>query len=168
MAIKVTRLDLDASGLRRAAGRSDDAAAARRMLALALVLEGKSRREAATAAGMDRQSLRDWVHRYNAEGLSGLSDRPRPGPTPRLDAKQMDELAEIVAAGPDPERHQVVRWRRIDLQAVIAERFAVDVHERSVGKILRRLNFRRMSVRPKHPKSETGAQSAFKKTSPSW
>jgi Homeodomain-like domain len=91
MAIKVTRLDLDASGLRRAASRSDDAAAARRVLALALVLEGKSRRVPA-AAGMDRQSLRDWVHRYNAEGLCGLSDRPRPGPRPRLDAQQMVEV----------------------------------------------------------------------------
>jgi transposase len=168
MAVKITRLDLDASGLRRAAARSDDASAARRMLALALVLEGKSRSTAAVAAGMDRQSLRDWVHRYNSEGLFGLSDRPRPGPTPRLDGKQMAELAEIVAAGPDPERHQVVRWRRIDLKAVIAERFAVELHERSVGKLLKRLGLRRMSVRPKHPKSETTAQSAFKKTLPSW
>lgn len=74
-AIRITRVDLDAAGLRRAARGASDAAAARRMLALALVLEGKSRAEAAHAAGMDRQTLRDWVHRYNEEGLAGLSDR---------------------------------------------------------------------------------------------
>ena len=70
--IRITRVDLDASGLRLAARRSSSVAASRRMLALALVLEGKSRTEAAQAAGMDRQTVRDWVHRYNEEGLAGL------------------------------------------------------------------------------------------------
>jgi len=73
--VVITRLDLDAVGLRRAAARSADADAARRMLALALVLEGRSRHEAAATCGMDRQTLRDWVHRYNAEGLGGLSSK---------------------------------------------------------------------------------------------
>ena len=74
-AIEIVRRDLDATGLRRAAGRSRDAAAARRRLALALGLEGKSRGEVAQAAGLDRQTLRDWVPRTNADGLAGLSDR---------------------------------------------------------------------------------------------
>ena len=78
--IAITRMDLDAPGLRRAAARCREAASTRRMLALALVVEGKSRTDAARACGMDRQMLRDWVHRYNAEGLAGLSDRPQPGP----------------------------------------------------------------------------------------
>jgi transposase-like protein len=52
------------------------------MLALASVLEGSSREAAARAAGMDRQTLRDWVHRYNAVGLPGLHDRPRSGRKP--------------------------------------------------------------------------------------
>src|SRR3954467_15609312 len=64
----VPRRELGAGELRREAGRCRDARAARRMLALALVLEGASREEAARAAGMERQTLRDWVHRYNAEG----------------------------------------------------------------------------------------------------
>jgi transposase len=78
-AVAITRLDHTAQDLRTAAKRSDDVAAARRMLALALVLEGKSRSEAATFCGMDRQSLRDWVHRYNAEGLEGLRNSTAPG-----------------------------------------------------------------------------------------
>src|SRR5437763_265141 len=84
MTVAVTRKELGAVELRREAGRCRDARAARRMLALALVLEGASREEAARAAGMDRQTLRDWVHRYNEEGLPGLHDRRRPGPRPRL------------------------------------------------------------------------------------
>ena len=166
MAVAVTRLDLDASDLRREATRCRDAKAARRMLALALVLEGSSRAMAARHAGMDRQTLRDWVHRYNAEGLAGLRDRPHPGPTPRLTPEQQAELARLVEDGPDPEQDGVVRWRRVDLQAVIARRFGVQLHERSVGKVLRRLGFARLSVRPEHPKSQPEAQDAFKKLPP--
>src|SRR5919199_2423334 len=104
------------------------------MLAPALVLEGCSREDAARAAGMDRRTLRDRVHRYNAEGLPGLRDRPRPGRRPRLTPEQGAELAAVVERGPDPDRDGVVRWRRVDLQAPIEARFAVRLHERSVGK----------------------------------
>src|ERR671938_848911 len=168
MTVAVTRKELGAGELRREAGRCRDARAARRMLALALVLEGGSREEAARAAGMDRQTLRDWVGRYNAEGLAGLRDRPRPGPRPRLTPGQEAELAAAVERAPDPDRDGVVRWRRIDLQALIEARFAVRLHERSVGKLLRRLGFARLSVRPKHPLSDPAAQEAFKKASPTW
>ena len=168
MAVAITRGDLDAAGLRREARRCRDAAAARRMLALALVLEGRSREEAARHAGMDRQTLRDWAHRYNAEGLAGLRDRPRPGRKPRLTPEQTAGLGRLVDQGPDPERDGAVRWRRVDLRALIKERFGVELHERSVGKLLRRLGFARLSVRPKHPSSDPAAQAAFEQTSPTW
>jgi transposase len=168
MAVAITRRELDAGGLRREAGRCRDAKAARRMLALGLVLEGSSREAAARAAGMDRQTLRDWVHRYNEEGLAGLRDRARSGRRPRLTPEQEAELATAVERGPDPDREGVVRWRRVDLQALIETRFAVHLHERSVGKVLRRLGFARLSVRPKHPLSDPVAQDAFKKASPTW
>lgn len=164
--VAITRTELDAAGLRRAAARSRDAAAARRMLALAFVLDGRARGEAAELCGMDRQTLRDWVHRYNAEGLAGLSDRLQPGPKPRLSAKQEAEVAGWVEAGPEVGKHGVVRWRRVDLQALIAERFGVRLHERSVGKLLARLHFRRLSPRPRHPGHDAQAQASFGATSP--
>src|SRR4051794_8598008 len=139
MTVAITRKEPGAGELRREARRCRDARAARRMLALALVLEGASREEAARAAGMDRQTLRDWVHRYNAEGLAGLRDRPRSGRRPRLTPEQEAELATAVEQGPDPDRDGVARWRRVDLQALIEARFALRLHERSVGKVLRRL-----------------------------
>jgi transposase len=168
MTVAITRRELDTGGLRREAGRCRDARAARRMLALALVLGGASRAEAARAAGMDRQTLRDWVHRSNEEGLAGLRDRRRPGPRPRLTPEQEAELVAAVERGPDPDRDGVVRWRRVDLKALIETRFAVRLHERSVGKVLRRLGFARLSVRPRHPKADAAAQAAFKKASPRW
>ncbi len=104
VAVAITRMELDAAGLRRAAGRERAGAASRRMLALALVLEGASRTEAARLAGMDRQTLREWVHRYNAEGLAGLHDRVGvTGPARRLSAAPEAEVAEWVRRGPDPE-----------------------------------------------------------------
>jgi Winged helix-turn helix len=72
-----------------------------------------------------------------------------------------------VECGPDPDRDGVVRWRRVDLQAVIEARFAARLHERSVGKVLRRPGFVRLSVRPGRPKADEAAQAAFKKASPS-
>lgn len=164
--IAITRGDLTAVELRAAACRTTDARASRRMLAIALVLEGADRATAAASCGMDRQTLRDWVHRYNAEGLAGLVNRtvaPRPR---RLAPEQLAELAAWVEAGPDPVRDGVVRWRRRDLQRRIATAFGVELHERSVGKQLAALGFRRLSVRPQHPKSDPQAQAAFKKTSP--
>src|ERR671928_405330 len=168
MTVAVTRKELGAVELRREAGRCRDARAARRMLALALVLEGGSREEAARAVGMDRQTLRDWVHRYDAEGLDGLRDRRRPGPRPRLTPEQEAELEGVVERGPDPDRDGVVRWRRVDLQALIETRSAVRLHERTVGKVLRRLGFARLSVRPRHPKVDEAAREASKKASPRW
>ncbi len=165
MAVAITREDLTATELRATSGRTKDARAARRMLALALVLEGTDRTTAARSCGMDRQTLRDWVHRYNAEGLAGLVNRGRPARPRQLSPDQMAELASWVEAGPDPARDGVVRWRRRDLQHRIAAAFGVAVHERTVGKYLAVLGYRRLSVRPRHPKVDPEAQAAFKKAS---
>lgn len=164
--VEITRKDHDAWSLRREAARADDVSAARRMLALALVLDGKSRTQAAQSCGMDRQTLRDWVHRYNGEGLLGLCDRARAGRPPHLNAAQTAEIAKLVEDGPDLAAHGVVRWRRIDLKAEIKARFGVDMAEQSVGALLRRLGFRKISARPAHPQGDANARASFKKTSP--
>lgn len=166
--VAITRRDLDAAGLRRAAAHTPDGHAARRMLALALVLEGSGRTEAAKQCGMDRQTLRDWVHRYNEAGLAGLSDRPLPGAKPRLTPEQNAVVARLVEDGPTLAEHGVVRWRRIDLARVIEARFGVHLAERSVGALLHRLGFRRLSARPRHRNHDAAAQATHKKTSPIW
>ncbi len=116
MAFAITRTDLSERELRAAASKTVDAKAARRILALALVLQGVDRKSAAETCGMDRQTLRDWVHRYNADGLEVLPDRRSAGPSPRLSPGQKAELAKMVREGPDLETDGVVRWRRVDLK----------------------------------------------------
>ena len=114
---------------------------------------------------MDRQTLRDWVHGFNGAGPDGLFDNWTDGPTPRLSPEQLDELAKIVEKGPDRTVDGVVRWRRIDLKRVIAERFGVDYHARYVGKLLKKLGFSHISARPRHPAQDERIVEAFKKTS---
>ena len=140
-AIEITHQDLSISQLRAEAARTADAKRARRILAIAMVLDGHSRLVAAQASGMDRQTLRDWVIRYNADGLTGLADRPRPGRQPRLTEAQRCEVAEWVESGPNLKTDGVVRWRCADLRDRIAAKFHVYLHERSVGKLLKKLNF---------------------------
>ena len=164
--IVITRKDKSAKELREEAGRTKDARIARRLLAIALVLEGADRASAARASGMDRQTLRDWVHRYNAEGVAGLADRKAPGAAPQLTAGQKREVAALVEAGPDPQADGVVRWRRIDLKKKIEALFGVKMHERTVGKLLAELGYVRLSARPQHPMSDPEAQEDFKKASP--
>ena len=95
---------------------------------------------------MDRQTLRDWVHRFNAQGPAGLKDNRRRDNPRRLSAAQQAELAQIVETGPDRAVDGVVRWRRIDLQRVIEERFGVAYHERTIGKLLKALGFSHISA----------------------
>jgi transposase len=166
--LAITRIEHTAADLRAMASKSRDGAQVRRLLALASVLEGQSRTEAAAQSGMDRQTLRDWVHRYNAEGIDGLKSSHGPGKPPSLTGEQMAELKATVLKGPDPERHGVVRWRCVDLRAEVARRFTVEVTERTIGKWLRKLELTRLQPRPFHPKKDEVAQATYKKTSPVW
>ena len=166
MTVRITRDDAAASDLRRQSGRVKDGRISRRLLAIALVLEGASRKVAAESCGMDRQTLRDWVHRYNAEGIVGLCNRGGGGVKPLLSEGQKAQLSRWVEAGPDPARDGVVRWRRADLARRIEAEFNVKLHERTVGTYLAKQGFRKLSVRPEHPNANPAAQAAFKKTLP--
>lgn len=107
--------DYSPAQLRQLARYSKDTNQSRRLLSLAAVLDGMSRGEAARIGGMDRQTLRDWVHRFNERGPDGLKNTHAGGQRSRLTPEQKAELASIVETGPDPATDGVVRWRRIDL-----------------------------------------------------
>ena len=112
------RTDYSAAELRRLAKEAKNVNQSRRLLSLAAVLDGMNRADAARVGCMDRQTLRDWVHRFNEAGPEGLKDAWCGGPEPRLSPEQKAELSAIVEAGPAPEIDGVVRWRRLDLKRV--------------------------------------------------
>ena len=158
------RTDFSAGELRRLAAATKNANQSRRLLSIAAVLDGMTRMDAARIGGMERQTLRDWVHRFNRHGPDGLKDSWSEGKPPRLSAEQQAELAHLVETGPDRAVHGVVRWRRVDLKHLIAERFGVVYHERTVGKLLRQLGFAHISARPRHPAQDEQTVATFKKT----
>lgn len=161
------RGDFDAASVRRLACEAEDAAQARRLLAIAAVYDGMSRADAARIGGMDRQTLRDWVHRFNDEGCAGLVNRAAPGNPRQLTPEQEAELAQIVEAGPAAAGlGHLARWRCADLKALIWERWGVDYHERTIGKLLDRAGFSHITTRPRHYRQDQAAMEAFKKTSP--
>jgi len=160
------RDDYDAGQLRGLAGKTRDANQARRLLAIAAVCDGMDRGDAARIGGMDRQTLRDWVHRFNALGPDGVVNRKPSGRPSKLSAEQKEELRHLVEAGPDPQTHGVVRWRCVDLKRVLGQRFAVDLSEVSLGRTLKKLGYSHISARPRHPAQDAQAIAAFKKTFP--
>ena len=167
MTLAITRTDRTAEDLRQAARSSKEVSQARRCLAIASILDGCTRTAAAQSAGMQRQTLRDWVHRYNAEGIAGLLDWPRPARPGLLSAEQAAAFDAIVEAGPDVAVDGVVRWRRVDLKRVVAQRFGVVMAERTIGDLLHARGFRHVSVRPRHPNCDEAVQEDFKEASPS-
>lgn len=161
-AIEITYLDRSAAELRDLAARTRDGAVVRRLLGIAMLLDGWSRGEAATASGMDRQTLCDWVHRYNVSDVAGLETGKRSGRPPAMSDAQMAELKALVIKGPDPDKDGVVRWRCVDLRAAIARLYLVQVNQRTVVKWLRKFNLTRLQPRPYHPKKDAEAQETFK------
>ena len=137
-----------------------------RLLALATALDGMSRDAAARAAGMDRQTLRDWVHRYNAEGVEGLRDRHRPGRPCALDEGQQAALKALVLKGPKLGRDGCVAWRARDLCGLVERRFGVRYSETGMLRLLKGLDLSWQKARPVHPEADLVAQARFKKACP--
>ena len=155
-AVKVTRDDMTAGDLRKASGRVKDGKVARRLLAIALVLEGVSRKVRLRAAGWTGKRCAIGFIGTMRKGLNGLSNRGGGGVKPRLSVDQMAQLSAWVEAGPKAVWCAGVGARRIEAD--------IKLQERTVGTYLAKLGFRRLTIRPEHPKADAEAQAAFKKT----
>ncbi len=165
--VKIVGRTTSAPELRAAAAETHDARAARRLLAVALALEGHSRGAAAEACGMDRQVLRDWIIRFNQGGIDALTNRPAPGRKPRLSGHQRDELCRIIVASRTAQaatgQPAACRLRSADIQQLIADRFGVQMHIATVGRLLGQLKLtktRRQHVGAVPATSEPGFDEA--------
>jgi transposase len=150
--------------LRKLAKAEEDGRVARRLLAIANALDGMDRKAAAEAAGMDRQTLRDWVIRYNEHGIEGLLDCWGGGRPPRLGRDELAELYAIVLAGPDPDKDGICAFTREDLVRICEQRFGKTMHRGTMGRVLRSIGLSRQKARPSHPRKDPASQEAFKKS----
>jgi len=160
------RQDFDAAALRSLARRTREAGQTRRLLAMAEIYDGGSRGDAARIGGVELQTVRDWVLRFNAKGPDGLIDGKAPGQLSKLNDAQRQALARIVESGPIPAVHGVVRWRLIDLAQWVWDEFRITIAKQTLSRELRAMDFRKLSARPRHHAQNEHAIEAFKKTSP--
>ena len=159
------RTDILPTELRGRARREGNGRVAARLIAIANALEGMSRAEAARLAGMDRQTLRDWVIRFNDQGVAGLHDRKAPGRRPYLTDGQMAALKAIILSAPDPDPavYGTTRWRMSDLVRLVEEKWGVRYTETGMLKLVWSLDLSHQQGRPRHPKTDRKAQERFKK-----
>lgn len=160
------RDDFSAVDVRALARRCKHGAQVRRLLAIATILDGGSRSDAALVGGVTRQIVRDWVLRFNADGPDGLATRKAPGPQTILNDEHRHALEEIVEAGPIPAAHGVVRWRIVDLAQWLWDEFKISISKQALGHELRTMGYRKLSARPRHQAQRPEDIAIFKKSSP--
>src|SRR5450631_1188651 len=157
------RWDFNAAQLRGLAKKTKDGPQARRLLALAVIYDGRTRSEAAKLGGVGLQIVRDWVVRFNARGPDGLLDGKSPGQPPKLNDAQRQAVARMIESGPIPAIHGVVRWRLIDLAQWIFEEFRITIARQTLSRELRAMGYRKLSARPRHYAQAEGVIEDFKK-----
>lgn len=135
-----------------------------RIRAVLAVARGHHVPGVARAMSVAERAVRNWVHRYNREGLAGLRDRRR-GRQCRLSRTQLEKLRERIRAGPRPE-DGVCSLRANDIQRVLQREFQVRYARSSVYYLLHhQLEMSYLKPRPLHRKADPKTQAAFKKTS---
>ena len=154
-----------AAELRHLSRFEDKCRARMRMIGIAETIDGANRETAAARADMSDQALYDAIVRYNAEGLAGLQDRPRPGRPCKLTEDQRTALHEIVLKGPDVEVDGLSSFTRDDVVKIAQDKWNVAYDPTSIGRILRDLGLSRQKTRPCNPKKDPLAAEAFKKGS---
>ena len=163
MAALLIRNDISPCALRGRARREGDGKVAARLIAIANALDGMSRADAARLAGMDRQTLRDWVIRFNDAGVAGLHDRKAPGRRPYLTEGQQATLKGMILRGPDPVVDGVRRWRIVDLVRLVEDKWGVRYTQTGMLRLVWSLGLSHQKGRPEHPKADRKAQTRFKK-----
>ena len=158
------RADLDAAAQRMAARRSKNATQARRLLALAAIYDGGTLCEAALIGCVTRQTVRDWVVKFNATGPGGLIDRKSPAQPSRLNDSHRAALEAMIESGPIAAVHGVARWRVVDLCQWVWEEFQVSIARQRLSRELRKLGYRKLSARPRHHAQAVDAIEGFKKS----
>lgn len=153
----------DASELRALARREKNGRVASRMVAVANALDGMTRLLAARSAGMDRQTLRDWVIRYNENGIAGLRDHPKGHNPEKLSDSEQAVLLAKVFQTPDPTRDGTCAWTLADLCEFAEVRFGKRLSTSGMWGVLQRLGLSHQKARSVHPKTDPKAQADFQK-----
>ena len=148
--------------LKRTAGVEKCARVRERILALRYLQAGHTVPEAGQIFSLGETQLRHWVHRYNAQGVKGLQDRPRSGQPPKLKQEQVAAFRVRLEAEPRPA-DGVCALRAKHLQGILHREFGAEYTMAGTYFLLHRLGYSCLVPRPRHPKSDPQKQEEFKK-----
>jgi transposase len=154
-----------AAELRQFIRRERRAAIVRRLQTILGALAGETSKALAPRVQLSERSVRDWVSRYNRDGLAGLEDRPGRGRKKALSDEQEQRLRQRIRAGATAD-DGVCTLRGEDVRRILAEEFGVVRKLPATYNLLHKLGFTVLRPRPQHPDADPAAQEAFKKKRP--
>jgi transposase len=137
-----------------------------RLHAVYQIAKGVDAKDLQKLYSSSHKSICNWVHRYNAEGIEGLKDRPRSGRTPSLNAAQKAELKQILQNTPDTYQYNTSTWTAAIVLDIIKNRFGVEYKKSNIYNILRALGLSYQKGKGYFPEAAERAEKvvAIKKT----
>ena len=152
-------------GLQQEIQRSEESRYDHRLHGVLLVAQGVTCPEVARLLGDAPRSVEYWVHRYQQQGLAGLTEGERPGRPSRLSEKQVKEINRVLRAKPGDAGMRVNLWDGKTLSAWIERTWGTQLGVRQCQRLFRQLEFRLRKPRPVLARADPARQKAHKKNS---
>jgi transposase len=109
----------------------------RRRRAWELKQQGWKQQDIATALGVTKGAVSQWMRCAREGGVEALRRHPAKGPTPKLTREQMEQLPGLVAPGAEAYGYRGEVWTTKRVAEVIWRTFGVSYHPAHVSRLLR-------------------------------
>jgi transposase len=136
-----------------------------RLRAVAFCAQHETIEEISERLGYCRQTICDWIHRYNADGMDGLYDLPRPGQPKRLSPENESLFRQRITAGPTNEDGVSAFTGKV-LISILKNEFNAKYSLSGIYNLLQRLNLSSLLPRPRHEKNNLEAMDKWKEELP--
>lgn len=154
-------------GLQQEIQRSEEARYDHRLHGVLLVAQGMTCPQVARLLGDAPRSVENWVHRFERQGLAGLTEGERSGRPSRLDEKQVKEINRVLRAKPSDAGMRINLWDGKTLAAWIDKTYRVQLGVRQCQRLFRQFEFRLRKPRPVLARADPARQKKHKKNSAS-
>jgi len=151
-------------GLQDEIRRSEESRYDHRLHGILLVAQGMTCPEVGRLLGDASQTVRDWVRRFESEGLAGLVDGERAGRPRRLGDKELEEINTVLRQTPASVGMTANLWDGKTLAAFIGKRYQVHLGVRQCQRMFRQFGFRLRKPRPLIASADPERQKRYKKT----
>lgn len=143
--------------------RSEESRYDHRLHGVLLVAQGLTCPDVAHLLGDAPRTVEYWVHRFDRDGLGGLTEGERSGRPRRLSEKQMKEIDRVLRARPSDAGMRVNLWDGKTLSAWIEKTYGIELRVRQCQRLFRQLGFRLRKPRPVLARADPARQKAHKK-----